>query len=118
MYGTLRRGFENRYAQLLDRSAQYLGTARVQGRLYDLGQYPGILLQSGADEWVTGDLFQLRNSEETLAVLDEYEGPEFERVAAMAVLEGGDRLDCWVYEYKLEGGEDRRILSGDYSTKP
>ena len=118
MYGTLRRGYTNRYARLLDRSAQHLGTARIQGRLYDLGRYPGVRLQGEADEWVTGDLFRLRNREAVLAALDAYEGLAFERVPAMAVLPAGDRVRCWVYEYKLGVAEDRRILSGDYSTKP
>ena len=118
VYGTLRRGYTNRYARLLDRSAQYLGTARIQGRLYDLGRYPGVHLQGGADEWVTGDLFRLRNAEAVLAELDEYEGSAFERVSTMAVLSAADRVRCWVYEYKLGVAEDRRILSGDYSQKP
>jgi gamma-glutamylcyclotransferase (GGCT)/AIG2-like uncharacterized protein YtfP len=117
VYGTLRRGYSNRYARLLDRSAQYLGTARIQGRLYDLGRYPGVHLQAAADEWVTGDLFRLRNADATLLALDEYEGPAFERVPAMAVLPAGDRVRIWVYEYKFAVAEDRRILSGDYSTK-
>ena len=114
VYGTLRRGFDNRYARLLDHSAEYLGTARVQGRLYDLGRYPGIHLKAGLQDWVTGELFRLRNTAATLSVLDEYEGPEFERVLATAMLASGDRRRCWVYEYKLPVPEDRRILSGDY----
>jgi gamma-glutamylcyclotransferase (GGCT)/AIG2-like uncharacterized protein YtfP len=114
VYGTLRRGFENRYARLLDRSATYLGTARVQGRLYGLGRYPGIQLHPGLDEWVTGDLFRLRNAAEALDVLDRYEGPAFERVVATATLPNGDRSRCWVYEYRLPVAQDRRILSGDY----
>ena len=116
VYGTLRRGFENRHAHLLDRSARYLGTARVQGRLYDLGQYPGIRLADNPDQWVTGDLFRLRNAEAILAALDEYEGSEFARVPAIAALPSGERVPCWVYEYKPEVAEERRIVSGVYSS--
>ncbi len=115
VYGTLRRGFENRYARLLDRSARYLGPARVLGRLYDLGRYPGIQLQMEPEEWVTGDLFRLRNAAATLDVLDEYEGPAFERVAATAIRPNGARTRCWVYEYRRPLPQDRRILSGDYT---
>lgn len=117
VYGTLRRGWSNRYARLLDRSAGYLGTAQIQGRLYDLGRYPGVHLQADADEWVTGDLFRLRNADAVLPVLDEYEGPAFERVSAMAILPAGVRARCWVYEYKLGVAEDRRIVSGDYGIR-
>ena len=114
VYGTLRRGFDNRYARLLERSARYLGLARVQGRLYDLGRYPGIQLQAEIDEWVTGDLFHLRTPSATFADLDEYEGPEFERLGATAILPNGDHTRCWVYEYRLPAPLDRRVLSGDF----
>ncbi len=117
VYGTLRRGFDNRYARLLDHAARYLGTAGVQGRLYDLGRYPGILLHAGPGEWVVGDLFRLHNAAETLDVLDRYEWSAFERVATMALLPNGDRARCWVYEHRLPGPRDRRIVSGDYLEK-
>jgi gamma-glutamylcyclotransferase (GGCT)/AIG2-like uncharacterized protein YtfP len=82
--------------------------------LYDLGRFPGIQLQAGLDEWVSGDLFRLRNAAATLDILDEYEGPAFERVAATAVLPSGNCTRCWVYEYRRPLPADRRILSGDY----
>ena len=118
MYGTLRRGFDNRYARLLDRSAEYLGTARMEGRLYNLGRYPGIRLKTGLEDWVSGEVFQLRNPAATLPVLDLYEGPEFARALAGALLANGERRQCWVYEYTLPVGEERRIVSGDFLRRP
>jgi gamma-glutamylcyclotransferase (GGCT)/AIG2-like uncharacterized protein YtfP len=114
VYGTLRRGFNNRYARLLDRSAKYLGTALIRGRLYDLGRYPGIRLQAIGDEWVAGEIYCLRNAALTLAVLDEYEGSAFERVEANALLSDRVRLSCWVYEYKRRVTEGKRVISGDW----
>jgi gamma-glutamylcyclotransferase (GGCT)/AIG2-like uncharacterized protein YtfP len=114
VYGTLRRGCANRHARLLDRSARFLGTARVQGRLYRVKWYPGMTLNSGVDEWVVGDLFKLHDPL-TLAALDEYEGSdEYQRVLTTAVLEGGDLVRCWVYEYTSGVTEERRIVSGDW----
>jgi gamma-glutamylcyclotransferase (GGCT)/AIG2-like uncharacterized protein YtfP len=114
VYGTLRRGCANRHARLLDRSAKFMGTARIQARLYRVKWYPGIRLREAGDEWVVGDVFQLRDPS-TLAALDEYEGSsEYRRVLAAADLENGDRVRCWVYEYIGPVREDRRIVSGDW----
>lgn len=114
VYGTLRRGCANRHARLLDRSAQFLGTARVQGRLYRVQWYPGMTLKAKTDEWVVGDVFRLRDPA-TLAALDQYEGAnEYQRVLATAVLEGGNRVRCWVYEYIGRVTAERRIESGDW----
>jgi len=114
VYGTLRRGCANRHARLLDRSARFLGTARVQGRLYRVKWYPGIALRAEADDWVVGDLFLVRDPQ-TLAALDQYEGSdEYRRVLTTAVLEGGHRVRCWVYEYIGGVTEERRIVSGEW----
>jgi gamma-glutamylcyclotransferase (GGCT)/AIG2-like uncharacterized protein YtfP len=91
-----------------------MGTARIQARLYRVKWYPGIRLSEAGDEWVVGDVFQLRDPS-TLAALDEYEGSsEYRRVLAAADLENGDRVRCWVYEYIGPVSEDRRIVSGDW----
>ena len=114
VYGSLRRGCANQYARMLESSARYVGWARVQARLYRIDQYPGIRLVSGADEWVVGDIFRVTDPQ-TLLILDDYEGPnEYRRVNAEAVLETGERIQCWVYEYIGPVSEDRRILSGDW----
>lgn len=114
VYGTLRRGNGNRHARLLDRAALFLGSGRVQGRLYRVRWYPGMTLRSSEGEWVVGDLFRLRDPA-TLAALDEYEGAnEYRRVLTTAVLEDGEATRCWVYEYIGPVKEERRIKSGDW----
>jgi gamma-glutamylcyclotransferase (GGCT)/AIG2-like uncharacterized protein YtfP len=114
VYGTLRRGCANRHARLLETSAQFLGLARIQARLYRIQWYPGITLKAEADEWVTGDLFRVRNPA-TLIALDQYEGSdEYQRVLTMAVLENAERVRCWVYEYIGPVKDERRIVSGNW----
>jgi gamma-glutamylcyclotransferase (GGCT)/AIG2-like uncharacterized protein YtfP len=99
---------------LLEGSAQFLGAARVQARLYRVKWYPGLTLRADVGEWVVGDLFRVRNPA-TLAALDQYEGStEYRRVPATAVLETGERVRCWVYEYIGRVTEERRIISGDW----
>jgi gamma-glutamylcyclotransferase (GGCT)/AIG2-like uncharacterized protein YtfP len=114
VYGTLRRDGRNRDARELARSAKWLGLARVRGRLYGLGRYPGIRLPAGPGEWVVGEVYRLRNAERTLRTLDRYEGPRFARVVTTAVGESGKRLRCWVYRYVGTVEEARRIVSGDW----
>ena len=57
VYGTLMRGFDHPMAQLLSRSADYLGEARCQGRLYLIKHYPGLLLSDDPSEIVFGELY-------------------------------------------------------------
>jgi gamma-glutamylcyclotransferase (GGCT)/AIG2-like uncharacterized protein YtfP len=81
-----------------------------------------MILSSGSSEWVTGEVYRLHSPERTLAILDEYEGcgphddppHEFERVLAEVVLDGGGRVRCWMYLYRGQPVEQRRIHSGDY----
>ncbi len=114
VYGSLRRGCSNQYADLLHRSAQYLGVARVQARLYRVSWYPGVRLSEEAGDWVVGDLFELLRAE-TLPALDEYEGSdEYRRVHAIAILEDGRQIRTWLYEYLGEVNESRRVSSGDW----
>jgi gamma-glutamylcyclotransferase (GGCT)/AIG2-like uncharacterized protein YtfP len=121
VYGTLRCAFQNDYARLLSQNAAYLGLARIRGRLYRVNHYPGVKLSAGADDWVIGELYDLRDPAHTLAVLDDYEGcghrqphDEFQRVLTTATLENGPDLSAWVYEYNRPISKDRRILSGDF----
>jgi len=114
VYGTLRRGCANPHAELLERSGQFLGSARVRGKLYRVEWYPGITLGGGADELVVGDLFRV-DDPSAMEELDRYEGSnEYQRVTTAAALENGDRVECWVYEYIGPVTEAARIASGDW----
>lgn len=114
VYGTLRYGCRNSYADFLRRSARYLGVAAVQARLYRIDWYPGIVLMATDNEQVAGDLFEVRDPT-VLTELDRYEGSdEYRRVKTEAMLASGQRVQCWVYEYILPVDESQRIASGDW----
>jgi gamma-glutamylcyclotransferase (GGCT)/AIG2-like uncharacterized protein YtfP len=85
-----------------------MGTARVPGRLYDLGRYPGARPANGS---VVGEVFQI--DESLLAALDEYEGSEFERAIMSANLDDGHTIECWIYWY-VGSASGRLIASGDW----
>ena len=113
VYGTLRSSFTNPHARLLAQQATLRGPARVRGRLYDLGEFPGMRVATAGEEWVRGELHELRD-EVILAELDRYEGPEFLRQECIAITDGGFEVRAWVYGYTGELSEDQRIVSGDY----
>jgi len=100
VYGTLRRGSDNRFARLLARQARFLGPARTPGRLYHLGRYPGAVPSDTPGEIIRGEVFRLKFPARTLPLLDAYEGPSFERTIARTHLTSGIQLDAWIYFYR------------------
>jgi gamma-glutamylcyclotransferase (GGCT)/AIG2-like uncharacterized protein YtfP len=122
VYGTLRSGFANHFARQLAAQSEFLGPARVEGRLYRLGHYPGAIPSGGSGDCVAGELYRLHDPAATLAVLDRYEGcgpddpppSEFIRLQVPAILASGEAISAWFYAYNCPVTEDRRIPSGDF----
>ena len=122
VYGTLRKDSENGMFHLLRREASFVGRARMQGRLFHLGGYPGLVPCSDPGSFVRGEVYNLTNPAVTLACLDGYEGcgtsdpepHEFERIENGVLLEDGGRGNAWVYVYKGSTTGRREIVSGDY----
>ncbi len=73
VYGTLMRGFDHPMSKLLSSGADFLGEASCRGRLYMVAHYPGLLHSDEANDVVFGELFRLRNVDELMAALDDYE---------------------------------------------
>ena len=59
VYGTLRRRSRHPMARRLAELAQFVGPAKIAGRLYDLGRYPGLQEVQSPDDWVQGDVYDL-----------------------------------------------------------
>ena len=108
VYGTLRRGCDNQFARLLSERGKFVAEARVPGRLYDFGPYPGASPAKQPNESILGEIFYLAEPGTLLAALDEYEGPEFQR----AIVTAGT-LECWIYWY-IGPDAGRLIASGDW----
>jgi gamma-glutamylcyclotransferase (GGCT)/AIG2-like uncharacterized protein YtfP len=113
VYGTLRRGSRNKFARLLQSQAEFAGNARIPGRLLDLGRFPGAIATDQTGETVFGEIYRLEDPEKLLATLDEYEGPEFERVMVKAQLNSGRKRKAWVYLYRGKR-TGPLIASGDW----
>jgi gamma-glutamylcyclotransferase (GGCT)/AIG2-like uncharacterized protein YtfP len=74
VYGTLRRGFQNRAARRLHREGEFLGSAVVRGVLRPCGRYTAITRGEGR---VRGEV--LRVSPQLLRYLDAWEGSSYRR---------------------------------------
>lgn len=122
VYGTLLSSFSNPYAMRLRKEAAFLGQARMRGRLYDLGSYPGMKLSLDPAEWVSGEVYRLDRPLRLLGFLDAYEvcdprdgsAREFKRVLASAHIVNGRVCRAWVYLYAAAVRREWRIACGDY----
>jgi gamma-glutamylcyclotransferase (GGCT)/AIG2-like uncharacterized protein YtfP len=110
IYGTLHP--DRAPAEIADASRRLRAAGRgtIQGRRYELGEYPGVMLTGDPADRVPGEVFLLpegRDAEVVLARLDAYEGFRagdpagslFLRQMTTATMEDGSERPCWVYTY-------------------
>ena len=111
VYGTLRRGGVRAMPDIFPDS-KFIGIARVSGRLYDLGAYPGLLLDE-SDSPVIGEVYEI--DDEILSKLDDIEASSNYRRKQVEVSLRNRGMTCWVYEPDSKS-YPRRILitSGDW----
>lgn len=120
VYGTLRSEFDNQYARLLRSQAELVGPATVPGsifRVHGFPDFPAYKAEPAGE--VHGELYRLTDPETTLKALDEYEGPDFERVVVEAAqaqvrFAAGSVEHAWIYQYRKPPPKYSRISSGDF----
>ena len=124
LYGTLRSGLTHFRRFNLPFALSFVRSEEVRGTLYDLGDYPGLVLDAAAGA-VQAELFRIRDPK-VLPVLDDYEaynpgdlGPFDERtgrgsmfIRTRVTLDDG--IGAWIYE--LNGVPDGAgvIAHGDW----
>jgi gamma-glutamylcyclotransferase (GGCT)/AIG2-like uncharacterized protein YtfP len=111
VYGKLRKGG----ALPMDENfpgATYIGEATVDGQLYDLGQFPGLVLD-GSKSKVLGAVYKIDDF--TIRQLDGIEASaEYYRQLQEAVI-GSEKVSCWIYlPDPQKCTDDRLIASGDW----
>lgn len=101
---------------------QWHGAATIQGLLYDLGTYPGLIESRQTVHQVKGELFAMKNAQHVLSVLDEYEEcsahfpvpHEYQRVQRTVRLNNRETTIAWVYLFNHSCVSLPLIKSGDY----
>ena len=124
VYGTLMRGFDHPMAQLLSRSADFIGEARCQGRLYRVKHYPALVLSDDPADVVFGELYRLRAPGELLREFDMYEAcgegfaepTEYIRQMLPVTLDDA-QAEAWTYIYNWPVAQLSRIASGRFLEK-
>jgi gamma-glutamylcyclotransferase (GGCT)/AIG2-like uncharacterized protein YtfP len=123
VYGTLHP--DRAPAEIADLVRRFTcaGKGTVAGTLYDLGSYPGAVLDERSPRQISGTVFRLPQGEDVLVRLDAYEeffpeAPErslFIRRMHGVCLDSGQTLPCWIYEYNGNTGCAAIVQNGVYS---
>ena len=113
VYGSLRRGNVGAMSVRFP-DATFIAEGTVHGRLYDLGAYPGLVLD-GAASVVTGEVYEV--DDDTLHRLDKFELTSDYSRKHVEVEHGSELTDCWIYvpERDAEFFSNRELIeSGDW----
>jgi gamma-glutamylcyclotransferase (GGCT)/AIG2-like uncharacterized protein YtfP len=123
VYGSLLNNLGHPLHRILEQQAVFVGRARVSGRLYDFGEYPGLIIHPESRTRVWGEVYRFDQPHPLLDELDAYEecGPakmrsgEYRRRRVVArLMRGGGRVEAWVYVYQGSLRGHTPIRSGDY----
>jgi gamma-glutamylcyclotransferase (GGCT)/AIG2-like uncharacterized protein YtfP len=120
VYGTLRK--DTARHDLLHRYCEFIALGRLQGNLYQVSHYPGVILSDDSRQQVIGEVYRINNKELLLAQLDDYEEcsasfcepHEYVRSRQNIILADGGQLNAWVYLYNRPTTGLKLITSGDY----
>jgi gamma-glutamylcyclotransferase (GGCT)/AIG2-like uncharacterized protein YtfP len=95
---------------------RYEGPCTVPGSIYDLGPYPGLVLDNGS---VKAELYEIKNIS-VFRALDSFERFEpSHRDTSLFVrtcirLQNPKTIDAWVYLYNQDVSKAHRVVSGDW----
>jgi len=104
---------------------KYVGDGFIFGRLYDLGDYPGAVLDAGARRKIFGKIYELPSDSKLLNRLDTYEEFDPERPSQSLFVRKQTSINRpnkktvkgWVYEYNKGVRRRPLIEHGRYSKK-
>ena len=113
-YGTLRRKAGLPRHRILAEGGRFVSEATFQGKLYDVGAYPGVIPSADDADRVTGEVYALARPDTLFQQLDAYEGGEYRRERHSIRLADGDSIDAWIYIFVVPTDGVRFIPSGDY----
>ena len=114
VYGTLLRQSQSPVSSMLSKNSSFVEKGTVRGRLFDIGEYPGIVVNEDSKKEVMGEVFKLKNPTSLLKKLDSYEGKEYKRIKTHVYLDNGEHLSAWIYNFTQPTDDYIRIKSGDY----
>jgi len=122
VYGTLRKALNHSLLTVLKKHAFFVNNGVCQGKLLNLGKYPGVVPSENSNNVVYGEVYGLKDSKNILEILDRYEGcspgfpqpTKFIRQLASVFLSTGLHLKAWMYLYNFPAEQHEVIPGGDY----
>jgi gamma-glutamylcyclotransferase (GGCT)/AIG2-like uncharacterized protein YtfP len=94
IYGSLRRGAARPMSTKFPKS-KFVAEAKVNGSLYDLGAFPGLILNE-SNALVSGEVYEI--DDVTLKLLDEFEASDNYCRKQVAISLGDNTSSGWTYE--------------------
>ncbi len=121
VYGTLRQVSQAPMSRVLASHSEYLDEGFIQGKLYDVGEYPAAILSTNKEHRVLGEIYKINNNG-LLKELDDYEGcseaesapHEYKRVKVEVKMSNKLRINAWMYAFNKPVKDLYLIESGDY----
>ena len=93
-------------------NSKFIADAKVSGSLYDLGAYPGLLIND-SDSLVIGEVYEV--DDEILNELDDFEASSDYCRKQVEISLGNHRTTCWTYEPNPEVYSPVTLItSGDW----
>jgi gamma-glutamylcyclotransferase (GGCT)/AIG2-like uncharacterized protein YtfP len=121
VYGTLLPECNVSISTQFLEETEFLGHGYVFAKLYDLGDYPAMVLDITHEHKVFGQIYRLHSPKKTLAILDDYEdiNPSFPEDneyirSVIKVISGGREINAYAYLYTKVVLPLKKIPSGDY----
>ncbi|MEN9523311.1 MAG: hypothetical protein RL065_1688 [Bacteroidota bacterium] len=120
VYGTLRKDFDLPLSKQISDEIEFIETAKINGELYDIGEYPAALPQGNSK--ILGEVYLVHHPRKILKLLDEYEGYDRKKITASEYyrrketieLNDGKKIEAWVYWYNFSVSNKRKIRQQDY----
>ncbi|GAA3966250.1 gamma-glutamylcyclotransferase family protein [Allohahella marinimesophila] len=123
VYGTLLKAGSPQAFELLSQHCERHASGRIQGKLFEVDGYPGMIDSDSVADRVIGELYQIGGLHSILPALDYYEEcsehfpqpHEYIRRRRRVILADHVVVEAWVYLYNRDTAGLERIYSGDYS---
>jgi gamma-glutamylcyclotransferase (GGCT)/AIG2-like uncharacterized protein YtfP len=120
VYGTLLIS-GNQYAAYLQKHCKRMGEGKIKGKLYDIGEYPGAIINTNDRQYIHGSIYLMDDATSVLQIIDEYEGlgpgePQpHEYVRSIVDIETANGIvACWMYLYNWPINKFPKVSDGRY----
>ncbi len=121
-YGTLLSGIGHPMHELIDHYATFSGLGYINGKLYEVADYPALVLSNNVKKIVKGEIYKIQDEGTLLKYLDEYEGcspksrKPYEYRRNLVMIHDADHHSflVWTYLYQYPVSHLHLIPTGDY----